>query len=59
MFWLFAILVIVFALGLALFVDLKRKKFKNNPNITTHPNAKSGDSTNYLMGDNRYTNGGG
>ncbi|MGI8385992.1 hypothetical protein [Robertmurraya sp. P23] len=42
---------------LAFWIDSKRKKNKNNPHIPTNPNAKPGDSTNYLMGDNKYTGG--
>ncbi|WP_169907774.1 hypothetical protein [Priestia abyssalis] len=52
---------IVFILGIvtfALLVDLRNKKINNNPHIPTDPNAKPGDSSNYMMGDNKYTNGG-
>ncbi|WP_421378296.1 hypothetical protein ACOJQI_12635 [Bacillus salacetis] len=42
----------------ALLIDFRRKKNNNNPHIPTDPNAKPGDSSNYMMGDNRYTNGG-
>lgn len=43
----------------AFFIDWRRKKDKNNtnPRIPTNPNAKPGDSSNYLMGNNKYTNG--
>jgi hypothetical protein len=42
----------------ALIIDLRRKKNNNNPHFPTNPNAKPGDSSNYMMGDNRYTGGG-
>jgi hypothetical protein len=46
-------------LGFAFFIDLRRKKNNNNPHKLTDPNVKPGDSSNYMMGDNKYTNGGG
>ncbi|QCR33454.1 hypothetical protein C1N55_15430 [Lysinibacillus sp. SGAir0095] len=52
---------VIFILGIlifALIIDLRSKKRNNNPHILTNPNAKPGDSSNYTMGDNRYTNGG-
>ncbi|HDB5314933.1 MULTISPECIES: hypothetical protein [Bacillus] len=55
--WWFVIL-IVGVLLFALFIDWRRKKNNNNPYIPTNPNSKPGDSSNYMMGDNRYTNGG-
>jgi len=55
--WFF-IAFILGILGLSLIIDFMRKKNNNNPHIPTNPNAKPGDSSNYLMGDNRYTNGG-
>mgnify|MGYP005832143961 CR=1 FL=1 len=42
----------------ALFIDLRRRKNNNNPHIPTNPNAKQGESSNYMMGDNRYSSGG-
>jgi hypothetical protein len=42
----------------AFFIDLRRKKNNNNPHISTDPQAKQGESTNYMMGDNRYSSGG-
>jgi hypothetical protein len=53
--WLFVF--ILCTLGIALFIDWRRKKHNNNPYIKTNPNAKPGESSNYMMGDNRYTNG--
>lgn len=56
MWWLVILIVtiLLFALG----IDLRRKKNNNNPHIPTNPNAKPGDSSNYMMGDNKYTGGG-
>ncbi|MCF6412064.1 hypothetical protein [Pseudalkalibacillus salsuginis] len=55
--WWFAIMVLGI-LAFALFIDWKRKKNNNNPHKSTNPNAKQGESSNYMMGDNRYTGGG-
>jgi hypothetical protein len=44
-------------LGFAFFIDWRRKKNNNNPYIKTNPNSKPGESSNYMMGDNKYTNG--
>jgi hypothetical protein len=46
-------------LAVALLIDFKRKKNNNNPHIPTNPNAKLGESSNYMMGDNKYIGGGG
>jgi hypothetical protein len=46
-------------LGFAVMIDWRRKKNNNNPYKLTNPNAKPGVSSNYMMGDNKYTNGGG
>ncbi len=51
---------IVFILGVvtfALLIDLRNKKINNNPHKPTDPNVKPGDSSNYMIGDNKYTNG--
>jgi hypothetical protein len=54
------LLVFIFGtLGIAFLIDWRRKKNNNNPYIKTNPNAKPGESSNYMMGDNKYTNGGG
>lgn len=56
---LFIILIFVLILlTLAGLIDWRRKKKKNDFQITINSNAKPGDSTNYQMGDNKYTNGG-
>ena len=57
MVWLMILILGVFTL--ALFIDWIRKKNNNNPHVITNPNAKPGDDSNYMMGDNKYTNGGG
>ncbi|NRD78572.1 hypothetical protein HPT25_14505 [Bacillus sp. BRMEA1] len=54
----FFIILILSIIGFALTIDLRRKKNNNNLHIPTNPNAKPGDSSNYMMGDNRYTGGG-
>jgi len=43
--------------GLGFIVDRRRRAsaYYDKP---THPDAKPGDSSNYTMGDNRYTSGG-
>ncbi|MDR7071430.1 hypothetical protein [Fictibacillus barbaricus] len=46
-------------LGFAFLIDWRRKKINNNTQMPTHAGAKPGESTNYQMGDNRYTNGDG
>ncbi|WP_409250794.1 hypothetical protein V1502_11520 [Bacillus sp. SCS-153A] len=45
-------------LSLALFIDIRRKKNNNHPHMSTDPHAKQGESSNFTMGDNRYTSGG-
>ncbi|GLI83797.1 hypothetical protein ANABIO32_14940 [Rossellomorea marisflavi] len=55
--WWFVIL-IVGVLLFALFIDWRRRRNNNNPHIPTDPNAKPGDSSNYMMGDNRHTGSG-
>jgi hypothetical protein len=53
-------LVLIFGiLAFSALIDWRRKKNNNNPHIPTDPNAKPGDSSNYTMGDNRDTGGGG
>ncbi|MBT2583434.1 hypothetical protein [Planococcus sp. ISL-109] len=46
-----------FVVGLGFAIDRKRRAsmYHNKP---MHPDTKPGDSSNYLMGDNRYTSGG-
>ncbi|MDM5317447.1 hypothetical protein QUF49_15660 [Fictibacillus sp. b24] len=53
-FWVFIGGMLLFAL----FIDWRRKRNNNNPHSSTYSGAKPGDSTNYQMGDNRYTGGG-
>ncbi|MFD1737198.1 hypothetical protein ACFSCX_11610 [Bacillus salitolerans] len=56
--WIFIALVLV-VLTFAFFIDRKNKKIKNNPHISTNPNAKPGEDSNYIMGDNKGSGGGG
>jgi uncharacterized BrkB/YihY/UPF0761 family membrane protein len=56
--WFFIVFIIVI-FGVALYIEFRNKRNNNNPHIPTNPNAKPGDSTNYLMGDNKYIGGGG
>lgn len=55
--WFFIILFSGILL-LAYFIDLRRKKNNNNPHSPSNPHAKSGESSNYMFGDNKYTGGG-
>ncbi|WP_179125691.1 hypothetical protein [Rossellomorea marisflavi] len=55
--WWFVILIVGILL-FALFIDRRRKKRNNHPHRPTDPNAKPGDSSNYMMGDNRHTGSG-
>jgi hypothetical protein len=55
--WFFLVFILVIV-ALALIIDIKRKKNNNNPLIPTNPNAKPGDSSNYIMGDNKDIGGG-
>ncbi|WP_409275982.1 hypothetical protein V1499_10285 [Neobacillus sp. SCS-31] len=57
MIWWFFSFIILGMLGFALLIDIRRKKNNNNPHIPTDPNAKPGDSSNYLMGDYKDTGG--
>ncbi|WP_186306576.1 hypothetical protein [Siminovitchia fortis] len=50
---IFILMIIIWAL----FIDWRRKKHNNNPHIPTNPNAKPGDSSNHIMGDNKDTGG--
>ena len=54
--WLFIFFLSI--LGFALIIDYKRKKNNNNPSHNTHPHAKPGDSSNYIMRDNKQSDGG-
>jgi hypothetical protein len=54
--WL--IIFIAGILGFAFLIDWRRKKINNDPERPIHAAAKPGESTNYQMGDNRYTGGG-
>ncbi|MGE8205546.1 hypothetical protein ACQKP0_13380 [Heyndrickxia sp. NPDC080065] len=56
MFW-FIIISVLVVITFASLIERKRKKINNHPLKLTHPNAKPGDSSNYLMGDNRHTDG--
>jgi hypothetical protein len=55
--WFFLVIVLTIV-GLALFIDIKRKRNYNHPLVPTNPNAKPGDSSNYIMGDNKHIGGG-
>ncbi|MGP4081195.1 hypothetical protein ACTWQL_14900 [Pseudalkalibacillus sp. R45] len=46
-------------LAFAGIIDWRRKKNKNTSQHSMNPNAKSGESSNYVMGDNRYSSGSG
>ncbi|MCQ6265188.1 hypothetical protein M1K46_05865 [Fictibacillus sp. WQ 8-8] len=55
--WLLVLILGIIAF--ALFLDWRRKKNNNNSRPPINPGAKPGESTNYMMGDNKYTDGGG
>lgn len=50
---------VVVVLALAVYVDIRNRKMKNKNQTMINPNAKPGEDSNYMMGDNRYLNGGG
>ncbi|MFK8795053.1 hypothetical protein [Planococcus plakortidis] len=54
---LYFLVPIVMVLGLGFIVD-RRRRMSAYYDKPTHPDAKLGDSSNYTMGDNRYTSGG-
>lgn len=45
--WLF--IFILGILGIEIIIDFNRKKINNDPDQTTHPHAKPGDDTNYML----------
>lgn len=50
-------ILVISILALSIFIDIKRKKNNHNPHIPTNPNVKSGEDSNYMMGDNKDTGG--
>ncbi|MBM6617790.1 hypothetical protein [Bacillus suaedaesalsae] len=54
----FILLFILAVLLIAFLIDKRNKKIKNNPHIPTNPNAKPGEDSNYVMGDNKGSGGG-
>lgn len=56
MIW-FLMIFVLLIVAFSLWIDWRRKKNNNDPQTTTNPNAKPGDSSNYMMGDNKYTGG--
>ncbi|MGE6256821.1 hypothetical protein ACQKCU_02750 [Heyndrickxia sporothermodurans] len=56
MLWFISIIVLGIV-AFALLIECRRKKNNNDPHITTNPNAKPGESSNYMMGDSRDTGG--
>lgn len=57
MIWLIVFIFLLIIIVLALLVDRRNKKLNNNNQNPINSNAKPGESSNYMMGDNRYTNG--
>ncbi|MBT2688421.1 hypothetical protein J7I93_09530 [Bacillus sp. ISL-47] len=49
---------IIVTLAFAYSIDRRRKKNNNTLQKGISPNEKPGESSNYMMGDNRYTGGG-
>jgi preprotein translocase subunit YajC len=56
MLWFFIIFILLIV-TFAFYIDRRRKRNNNNPHIPTNPNTKPGDSSNYMMGDNKDTGG--
>ena len=52
MFWLMLIIAVIL-LACAFLIDRRNKRIKNSPLKTTNAHAKPGESTNFMMGDNR------
>lgn len=56
MLWFFIIFILMIV-AFAFLIDKRRKKNNNNPHIPTNPNAKPGESSNFMMGDHKDTGG--
>lgn len=54
--WFFIVFILLI-LALALLIDWRSKKNNNHPYLTIDPNAKPGESSNFLMGDYKDTGG--
>ncbi|HEX5519078.1 MAG TPA: hypothetical protein VFX18_01425 [Candidatus Nitrosocosmicus sp.] len=57
MMWL-ALFIVLGVVLFAYLIDRRNKKLNNSSLKTISSHAKPGESTNYMMGDNRYINGG-
>jgi len=57
MIWLIVFIILFIIIASALLVDRRNKKINNNNQNPINAHAKPGESSNYMMGDNKYTNG--
>ncbi|MCK1999682.1 hypothetical protein MPH47_21065 [Psychrobacillus psychrodurans] len=57
MIWLIILIILFIIIAFAYLVDRRNKKINNNNQNPVNSNAKPGESSNHMMGDNRYTNG--
>ena len=57
MIWLIILITLFIVFALALLVDRRNKKINNNNQNPINSNAKPGEDSNYMMGDNRYKSG--
>jgi len=57
MIWLIVLIILFIIIAFAFLVDRRNKKINNNIQNPINAHAKPGESSNYMMGDNRNTNG--
>ncbi|MBD7943230.1 MULTISPECIES: hypothetical protein [Psychrobacillus] len=57
MIWLIVFIILFIIITFAVLVDRRNKKINNNNQNPINSNAKPGERSNYMMGDNKYTNG--
>ncbi|WP_162920198.1 hypothetical protein [Paenisporosarcina cavernae] len=57
MVWI-SLLIILGLFLIAFLIDRRNKKLNNHSQNSLNSHAKQGESTNFTMGDNRYTSGG-
>jgi len=56
MLWIAGAFIVVLVV-VAFLIDRRNRKIKNDSLQSINSHAKPGESTNYMMGDNKYTNG--
>ena len=57
MIWLIVLIILFIIIAFALLVDRRNKKINNNNQNPINANANPGESSIYMMRDNRNTNG--